>query len=100
MIAKKSGSVLVTNPVGLHARPAVSWTKLAKNFKSRIQLATNQEGPWVDGKSIVRVLGLKVRQNATIHMQASGEDADAAIIALIKFVETDFDESVADASFP
>ena len=40
-----AGSVLMTHPVGLHARPSVKLTKLAKTFSAGIGLALAVDGP-------------------------------------------------------
>jgi len=85
-------SVLMTHPVGLHARPSVKLTKLAKSFESRIELATAAEGPWIDAKSIVRVMAAKAPKDTVLHFRAEGADADAALAALVALVERDFDE--------
>ena len=57
-----SGSVLLTHAVGLHARPSVKLTKLAKTFRSAIELGPGPDGPWIDAKSIVKVMAAKVPQ--------------------------------------
>ena len=85
-----SGSVLLTHDVGLHARPSVKLTKLAKTFSSRIELALAHDGPWIDAKSIVRVMAVKAPQNSVLHFRADGEDAHAAIDALVSLVAGDF----------
>ena len=43
-----SSSVVIRHDVGLHARPSVKLTKLAKTFASAIQIAGSPEGPWID----------------------------------------------------
>jgi phosphocarrier protein len=86
------GSALITHGIGLHARPSVKLTKLAKSFESAILLRGEGVESWVDAKSIVRVIGLKLREGTTVHFRAAGRDAEAAIDALIGLVERDFDE--------
>jgi phosphocarrier protein HPr len=83
-------SVLLRHEAGLHARPAVKLTKLAKRFSSRIALAASAEGPWIDAKSIVKVMAAKTPHNATLHFRAEGADAQAAVEALVALVERDF----------
>jgi phosphocarrier protein HPr len=90
MTPDATGTVLIEHEVGLHARPAVKLTKLAKTFTSRIEFASSAEGPWIDAKSIVKVMGSKTPQGATLHFRALGEDAAAAVQALIDLVERDF----------
>ena len=86
-----TGSVLMTHAVGLHARPSVKVTKLAKTFAAKVELATTAAGPWTDAKSIVRVMGLKVPQNTVLHFRAEGADAEPAVAALVQLVADDFE---------
>jgi phosphocarrier protein HPr len=87
------GSAVITHEIGLHARPSVKLTKLAKTFESQIHLRGGEgAASWVDAKSIVRVMGLKLREGTTVHFRAAGPDAEAAIDALIGLVKRDFDE--------
>jgi phosphocarrier protein len=88
--ASAAASVLLTHAVGLHARPAVKLTRLAKTFAASIELARSADGPWIDAKSIVRVMAAKVPQNAVLHFRARGEDAEAAVAALSALVRNDF----------
>jgi phosphocarrier protein HPr len=92
-----TGSVLLTHDVGLHARPSVKLTKLAKTFVSRIELAVASSGPWIDAKSIVKVMAAKAPQGSTLFLRAEGEDAQDAIDALVSLVTRDFDEGGAHA---
>jgi phosphocarrier protein len=92
--------VVITHAVGLHARPSVKLTKLAKGFASRIDLAIADAGPWVDAKSIVKVMATKAPQGATLYLRAAGDDAADAVAALVGLVERDFDEGGAHAVAP
>lgn len=88
-----SGSVVITHDVGLHARPSVKLTKLAKGFSSLIEIAGAAEGPWIDAKSIVKVMAMKAKQHSTLFVRAAGTDAEAAVAAITGLVTRDFDES-------
>ena len=83
-------SVLMQHAAGLHARPAVTLTKLAKTFAARIHIAAYTAGPWVDAKSVVKVMGMKTPGNTQIYIRADGADALAAVAALVKLVVDDF----------
>lgn len=89
--------VLITHDVGLHARPSVKLTKLAKGFGARIDIALAAHGPWVDAKSIVKVMATKAPKGATLYLRAEGDDAEDAIQALVDLVERDFDEGKSHA---
>ncbi|MHB1103699.1 MAG: HPr family phosphocarrier protein [Devosia sp.] len=89
--------VLITHDVGLHARPSVKFTKLAKGFAARVDLALGAEGPWVDAKSIVKVMATKAPKGSTLFLRAEGEDAQDAIDALVSLIKRDFDEGAEHA---
>jgi phosphocarrier protein len=93
-----SGKVLLTHDVGLHARPSVKLTKLAKTFAARIEIGPGPDGPWIDAKSIVKVMAAKMPQGSTIHLRATGTDASDAVAALVGLVERDFDDVPANAA--
>jgi phosphocarrier protein HPr len=89
--------VLINHEVGLHARPSVKLTKLAKGFGARVLLALSEEGPWIDAKSIVKVMATKAPKGAVLFLRAEGTDARDAVEALVALVERDFDEGEAYA---
>ena len=85
-----TGSALLTNDVGLHARPSVKLTQLAKRFGASIEFARDAAGPWVDAKSPVKVMRFKAARGETLHFRASGPDAAAALAAILALVEGGF----------
>ena len=88
-----NGSVVISHDVGLHARPSVKLTKLAKGFASTLEIAGTAEGPWIDAKSIVKVMAMKAKQHSTLFVRATGADAQTAVDAVILLVRRDFDEA-------
>ena len=93
--AAAKGAILIEHEVGLHARPSVKLTKLAKTFASRIELGVSEDGPWIDAKSIVKVMAFKAAKGSTLHFRAQGGDANEAVAALVALVRRDFDEGKA-----
>src|SRR5216684_1669931 len=91
-------SALLTNEVGLHARPAVKLTQLAKSFGATVELALEVDGPWVDAKSPVKIMRVKAPKGTLLHFRASGSDADAAIGALVDLVVRGFDENAREGA--
>jgi phosphocarrier protein HPr len=87
-----TASALLTNKIGLHARPSVKLTQIAKRFGSRIEVATSAAGPWTDAKSPVKIMRVKAAQGEVLHFKASGDDASAALAALVDIVARKFDE--------
>jgi len=87
-----SARVLVTNPTGLHARPAVKLTRLAKSFAAELKVRPESQAEWVNAKSPNAVMKMKLRGGDTLCLQGSGADAQAAVAALVAFTERNFDE--------
>ncbi|WP_137929212.1 HPr family phosphocarrier protein [Mesorhizobium comanense] len=92
MSASAEATILITHAVGLHARPSVKFTKLAKSFAADIEIALAANGPWFDAKSIVKVMAAKAPKGTLLHIRASGDDAGDAVEALVDLVRRDFDE--------
>jgi len=91
MTSKKAvATVLMTHDVGLHARPSVKLTRLAQSFEAKIDLAMSKDGPWIDAKSIVKVMAAKAPRDTTLHFRAEGADAEEAVSALVELVRNDF----------
>lgn len=82
----------ITHPTGLHARPAVKLTRLAKGFAADIRLRALPDGDWVDAKSIVKMMALKLKTGTVIELEAVGAEAAAAITGLAGLIERNFDE--------
>ena len=83
---------LSAHPTGLHARPAVKLTKLAKSFDAAIRLRAQGQEAWIDAKSIVKVMAAKAPKGTTLHLRAEGDGAEEAIGALVGLIERNFDE--------
>ena len=79
-------SVILRNATGLHARPAVKLTQLAKTFSGAVEIAVSPDGPWIDAKSPVKVMRVRVPRDAVLHVRASGVDAAAAAEAVVALV--------------
>ncbi|MER9076161.1 HPr family phosphocarrier protein [Mesorhizobium sp. M0904] len=92
MSAAAEASVLITHEVGLHARPSVKFTKLAKTFSADVEIALAANGPWFDAKSIVKVMAAKAPKGTVVHIRAKGDGAGEAVGALVELVRRDFDE--------
>jgi phosphocarrier protein HPr len=92
---RAEASVLMTHDVGLHARPSVKLTKLAKGFAARVELAVGEAGAWIDAKSIVKVMAAKAPKNTVLRFRAEGQDAARAVEALVGLVTRDFADDAA-----
>jgi phosphocarrier protein len=97
-VSQASATVLIAHPTGLHARPAVKLTKLAKSFDAAVKLRAQGQETWIDAKSIVKVMATKAPANRLLHLRASGADASEAVTALADLVRRDFDEGASDVA--
>jgi phosphocarrier protein len=86
------GNAVIQDPTGLHARPAVKLTKLAKTFASAIEIRANSGSEWANAKSPNAVMKLKAGHGLPLHIRAAGDDARAAVDALIALVDRDFND--------
>ena len=85
-----AGTVTVSNPQGLHARPAEMFVKLANQFDARIEVFKDRE--CVDGKSILGMLTLFAVQGTQLSIRATGFDVPDALKALAGLFEEGFAE--------
>ena len=87
-----SGAVAIKDPTGLHARPAVKLTKLAKTFEATVEIATAGQDRWISAKSPNAVMKLKAGHGAELRVRAFGDDAGAAVEAIVDLVDRDFED--------
>ena len=73
----------------------MKFTKLAKSFPAEVGVALDQEGPWFDAKSIVKVMAAKAPKGTRFTSGRSGDGAAEAIGALVGLMERNFDEEQA-----
>lgn len=80
----------IQNKLGIHARPAAQFVKMASRFSAEIRV--EKDGEEVDGKSIMGLMMLAAGHGSVITVAAEGEDADQALEALAGLVERKFEE--------
>ncbi len=85
----------VKNAVGLHARPASLFVKTASRFtKCELTLQNITAGtPAVNAKSILKVLTQGVQQGQQIRVEANGDEAGEALLAIQELVDSNFGEN-------
>ena len=89
-VPRARSHAVLTHEEGLHARPSIKLTQLAKRFDCAVWIAVAEHGPWIDAKSIARVMATKTPYMATLYFVAEGNDAAEATSALARLVESDF----------
>jgi len=80
----------IVNSLGLHARPAALVVQTANRFQSDIQI--EKDGTQVNAKSIMGVLTLAASRGASVVLICEGDDAEKAMEALAKVIESGFGE--------
>ena len=85
-----NATVKVTNPVGLHARPATYFTQKANEFKSSISVEKDDRR--VNAKSLLGILSLGITKGTVVTLMADGVDEKEAVDALCTLVSGNFGE--------
>lgn len=85
-----SKEVLVSNQVGLHARPATFFIQKANEFKSSVWV--EKEERKVNAKSLLGVLSLGITRGVNISIIADGPDEEQAVMALVDLIASNFAE--------
>lgn len=80
----------ILNTLGLHARAAAAFVKIANRYQSDITVTKDDSS--VNGKSIMGVLMLAASKGSTITVLAKGDDAKEAIEALGRLIGDKFGE--------
>ena len=75
-----SRTVTVTNPLGLHARAAARFVRLASRFECAVRV--RRDDRQMDGKSILGILLLAAAQGTELVVSADGADEAEAVAAL------------------
>ncbi len=82
----------IRNRLGLHARPAAEFVKLAGSFAAEIWV--DKDGLEVNGKSIMGVMMLAAEAGSSIRIRAVGSDAERAVDRLVELVHAGFGEEI------
>jgi phosphocarrier protein HPr len=82
--------VTILNKLGLHARPAAMFVRIAN--KHRADIWVEKDGEQVNGKSIMGLMMLAAGQGTKMILSAEGIDAEKAIQELEQLIQRRFDE--------
>jgi phosphocarrier protein HPr len=80
----------IVNPLGMHARPAAEFVKVANRYKSAVEVRKDELA--VNGKSIMGVMMLAAECGSSLSIKTDGEDAEEAMTALLALVADGFHE--------
>ena len=82
-----SKDLTVKSSVGLHARPAAEFVKLAQQFNGTVTIDKN--GNEVDGKSMIGILKLAIKQGEIFQLTIDGEDEETFMKQFEELVNKD-----------
>jgi phosphocarrier protein NPr len=85
-----SKTVTIVNQLGLHARAATKLAQLCQKFDARIEL--QQEDRTADASSVLALLMLASSKGKNVEVVTHGNQAEAALIAVVALIESGFDE--------
>ena len=85
LIYRKEFKYVVTDPEGIHARPAGMLVKAVKEFSCDIKIA--KDGKAMNCKAIFGIMGLAVKQGEEVTLTFDGADEDAAYEAISNFMK-------------
>lgn len=87
MISQK---IKITNPTGLHLRPAGNLCKEAMKFKSKVTF--EYDGNIANAKSVLSVLGACIKSGDEITLICDGEDEEEPLSILLSYIESGLGE--------
>ncbi len=93
--AVRSDPLVISNPSGLHARPAAVLASRAKQFTADVRLRRGEND--VNARSVVAIMGLEIARGDRIEIVASGPDADEAVRTLSQLVRDGLGEEATTA---
>src|SRR5260370_29192263 len=87
---KVEKEITIVNRLGLHARPAAMFVRIASRYRCEVWVA--KEGEEVNGKSIMGLMMLAAGQGSKLHLRCEGPDAEKALVDLEELINARFHE--------
>lgn len=87
---KVEKQITIINRLGLHARPAAMFVRIASRYRSEIWV--EKEGEQINGKSIMGLMMLAAGQCSKLLIKCEGPDADRAMQELEDLINRRFNE--------
>jgi phosphocarrier protein HPr len=82
--------ITIVNRLGLHARPAAIFVRIASRYRSEVWVS--KEGEEVNGKSIMGLMMLAAGQGSKLRIRCEGPDASKAMEELETLISSKFNE--------
>src|SRR5437867_8363999 len=89
-VQKVEKEIAIINRLGLHARPAAMFVRIASRYRSEIWVSKESEE--VNGKSIMGLMMLAAGQGSKLRIRCVGSDAAKALQELEELINSKFNE--------
>jgi phosphocarrier protein HPr len=87
---KAEKEITIVNRLGLHARPAAMFVRIASKYRCEVWVA--KEGEEINGKSIMGLMMLAAGQGSKLKIRCEGPDAKDALCELEQLINSKFNE--------
>jgi phosphocarrier protein HPr len=87
-----SAKVVISNRLGLHARPAMVFVETACKYKAEVTVRRCDQDEIIDGKSIMQMMMLAATQGTEIEITAQNDDCEECVKDLVALVRSKFQE--------
>ena len=87
---KVEKEITIVNRLGMHARPAAMFVRIASRYRSEIWV--EKEGEQINGKSIMGLMMLAAGQGSKLIIRCEGPDADRALVEPEQLIANKFSE--------
>ena len=87
---KAEKEIAIVNRLGLHARPAAMFVRIASKYRCEVWVA--KEGEEINGKSIMGLMMLAAGQGSKLIIRCEGADANDALCELEQLINSKFNE--------
>lgn len=89
-MSKITKEIVVTNKLGIHARPAAMFVRTANRFECQVYV--EKDGEKVNGKSIMGLMMLAAGPGSRLTVSVEGDDAAKAVAEIEALLKRKFDE--------
>jgi multiphosphoryl transfer protein len=94
-----TGTFVVANPHGLHARPAARLVQEVRRRDAHARVRNRRaDSEWVDAGSLSKIATLGVRSGDEVEMRVSGSQAAETLDHILALAARNFDESLGEAA--
>jgi phosphocarrier protein HPr len=87
---KLEKEITIINRLGLHARPAAMFVRIASRYRAEVWV--EKEGEQINGKSIMGLMMLAAGQGSKLTIRCEGADADKVMAELEELIRQKFNE--------